>query len=317
MISLLPDELKDRPLVLSMSGGKDSVATLLAMREAGLPDPVIVCADTGWEALEWYKWMQRLPVLLGASVRMVSHVVEGLTADEMAAAEEIEAALGISPSAMVRLMLQRALFPSRFMRFCTDELKAKAMQEWLEEQGMDDAVRVTGVRAEESRARAAYPPVEWMRSAKQWHWRPILRWKLADVLAIHQRHGIPLCPLYGRGVSRVGCWPCIPASNKAELRILVETDARRARAIELLEGHVQRLKRLKHGEAVAEWQMFPVQVPGTGRQSSSWAETVQWARTTRGGREADLQLGLWSRQEMSLPCRRMGMCDVGDDGFSC
>lgn len=321
----IPPDIAHRPLAVSCSGGKDSVATILALREHNITPDIIVCADTGWESLAWYDWMQRLPGLLGVEIQIVKAVIDGLTPDELAAAEEVEAVLGVGISPMVRLMLQRALFPSRFMRFCTDELKAAPMREYLESIDLDDAIRVTGVRAGESRARAAYPAVEWVgaKSTGQWHWRPIHQYTLTDVLEIHKRYGIPLSPIYGTGVKRLGCWPCLPAKNKAEIRI-VSYDRRRSEAIALLQHHVMRLKRLKHGGKTGEWQMFPISPIGSDEPSSTWEQAVEWSRTARGGREADRQQAFWSDREMSLPCRRMGYCDTAepgddDDGqpFSC
>ena len=43
-------------------------------------------------------------------------------------------------------------------------------------------------------------------------------WTLKDVVAIHQRHGLNLNPLYGMGFERVGCLPCIN-SSKNDIRI--------------------------------------------------------------------------------------------------
>ena len=317
-IEPLPDELQGRPIYVSCSGGKDSVATVLALREAGVSIAAILCADTGWEALEWYEWMARLPGLLGLPVTMVRADIE-VRSDLMPVVAEVEAALGISPSPMVRRMLGKGLFPSRVMRWCTDDLKAAAMDAWRDEHGQDDAIIATGVRAGESRARAGYQPVEWMRAAKQWHWRPILRWSLQDVLDIHQRHGIPLCPVYSKGVNRVGCWPCIPAANKGEIRAIAETDARRVAAVALLEAAVMAEKRRRFGDALGERQMWNDPLASEG--SVTWAQMVEWSQTKRGGRTRDTQLGLWSRQEMSLPCRRMGYCDTAeggdDDAYSC
>ena len=37
-------------------------------------------------------------------------------------------------------------------------------------------------------------------------YRPLMGWTLKDVVAIHQRHGLNLNPLYGMGFERVGEW---------------------------------------------------------------------------------------------------------------
>lgn len=51
---VLPRELEGQELVVSVSGGKDSNAVILALREAEIPAR-FVFADTGWEAAETYE----------------------------------------------------------------------------------------------------------------------------------------------------------------------------------------------------------------------------------------------------------------------
>jgi hypothetical protein len=48
-------------------------------------------------------------------------------------------------------------------------------------------------------------------------YRPLLRWTIRDVYAIHKEYGVPLNALYAAGARRVGCFPCI-MSRKAEVR---------------------------------------------------------------------------------------------------
>lgn len=43
------ERIGDRPVVVSMSGGKDSTAAALHMRELGIPVTAYLTADTGWE----------------------------------------------------------------------------------------------------------------------------------------------------------------------------------------------------------------------------------------------------------------------------
>ena len=49
----IPEECADLPVVASVSGGKDSTALILALREAGIPARYVF-ADTLWEAQETY-----------------------------------------------------------------------------------------------------------------------------------------------------------------------------------------------------------------------------------------------------------------------
>lgn len=79
----------------------------------------------------------------------------------------------------------------------------------------------SGVRASESQDRAKLEEREpaWLSYFGCESYRPLLRWTLADVWAIHARHGIPPNPLYAKGCTRVGCLPCV-MSRKAEIAVI-------------------------------------------------------------------------------------------------
>ncbi|MCC6596962.1 MAG: phosphoadenosine phosphosulfate reductase family protein, partial [Rhodanobacteraceae bacterium] len=94
----IPDQVRERKPVLSLSGGKDSVAASLAMREAGVPH-IMVFADTGWESPITYQHLSDLERLLGPIERV-----------------------GV-PGGMVGKIRSRAGFPARLQRWCTTELK--------------------------------------------------------------------------------------------------------------------------------------------------------------------------------------------------
>lgn len=248
----------DLLLVVSLSGGKDSTATALALREAGLPFR-LVFADTGWEAPETYAHLDALEKHLGPIARV--------------------GRAGGFPG----LIHERAGFPARKQRFCTEELKIRPIAAYHAAQDQD-TVAVLGVRAEESEARALMPIWEDNETLDTYVWRPILDWTTADVIAIHHRHSVPLNPLYLRGHNRVGCWPCI-YSSKEELRLIAENDP----------GQIDKIRNLE-AEATAERLCRNEEKPGR----YSWPEAtfflsrepgkimnidahVAWARTSRGG----------------------------------
>ena len=77
--------------------------------------------------------------------------------------------------------------------------------------------------------------------------RPVLRWSVADVLAIHHRHGIPVNPLYRKGFSRVGCNPCIYAS-KEEIELTAEHFPERIAQIRGLEIACEDVRRERNAE---------------------------------------------------------------------
>jgi 3'-phosphoadenosine 5'-phosphosulfate sulfotransferase (PAPS reductase)/FAD synthetase len=184
---------------IGISGGKDSDALLLwAIHESGYPLETIraTFCDTGNEAWQTYAHVKMLEARV--------HPVEWL-----------KPALGFYD-----LAKKKQRFPSPRARFCTVELKIvpsnKRIKKWQEE-GYT-VINHTGIRAAESVTRRDMKSVVLAGEDGETYEvrRPLLRWSLDDVYAIHKRHDIPLNPLYALGCKRVGCLPCI-MSRKSEI----------------------------------------------------------------------------------------------------
>ena len=130
------------------------------------------------------------------------------------------------PLGMEQLVILKRRFPSKTRRFCTTVLKLVPqkvwLKRWLETLSAVDVsrvVRVSGVRAEESAARAKHKTWEFDDFMGCWLWLPIHKWSHKEVFDIHDEFGVPPNPLYKKGCGRVGCFPCIN-SSKAELRAI-------------------------------------------------------------------------------------------------
>lgn len=258
-------------VVLSISGGKDSTAAALALVEAGVPHRRVF-ADTGWEAPETYDHLDHLRSKLGP-IDVV----------------------GVA-GGMVARIRHRAGFPARMQRWCTRELKIEPLRAYhdaLEAAGDVETVSAMGIRSDESASRAALtefvdePPGE--RSWGGWVWRPILRWSVEQVLAIHHRHGVSVNPLYRLGHSRVGCHPCIFA-RKEGVRLLAEHAPERVALIRQLESDVVRVRAERNAQTPGRYS----HESGTFFQGSGGEgmvpidEVVAWSRTSRGGRQLPL-----------------------------
>lgn len=100
---------------------------------------------------------------------------------------------------MFRLIVDHGVPPTRLMRYCCGELK--------EDKGIGRCV-VTGIRAEESRARAGRPMVEQCRTHAKRYLHPIIDWTARDVWTYHALRELPHCQLYDEGRSRIGCVMC-------------------------------------------------------------------------------------------------------------
>jgi 3'-phosphoadenosine 5'-phosphosulfate sulfotransferase (PAPS reductase)/FAD synthetase len=228
---------------------------------------------------------------------------------ERKAMERVERALALlHPTGIpfLDLCMLKGRFPSTRARFCSEELKHHPIfyqvQEPLLEAG-HTVVSWQGVRAEESPRRAALSKLERLGGGL-FNWRPILRWTVDDVFAIHRRHGVEPNPLYKMGCGRVGCMPCIH-SRKEEIRNIASRFP-------------------EHVERIAEWERLVSDVskrglstffaanktPGEHTRDFSLPmpnihDVVGWSRTGRGGRQFDLAFLLDPPQCSSL----YGLCE--------
>lgn len=259
-IHIPADLTPDLVVVASVSGGKDSTALMLALREAEVPFRAVF-ADTGWEAPETYAYLDTLRTLIGPIdvVRPKRDMVEAIK--------------------------HRVGFPARMQRWCTRELKLKPLRDYHDAIGSETA-NAMGVRAEESEARSKMPM--WADD-DEWGgyvWRPLLHWTIDDVIAIHRRHDVPMNPLYHNGAERVGCYPCI-FSRKEEIRILPEW---RIAEIEALEVEVTTERARRNAETPGRYAheyatFFQTRTPG---RTMGIRDVVTWARTERGGKQLPL-----------------------------
>ena len=143
-------------------------------------------------------------------------------------------------------------------------------------------------------------------------WRPILSWTKADVIAIHNRHGIAPNRLYLQGAERVGCWPCI-FSRKSEVRFIADNDPERIAIIRDLEEAVSILaaRRIaKKGESFESRGLKPPTffLGHKGEERNTIDRVVEWSRTKRGGR----QMSMFREDEIVPGCLEWGLCDTGD-----
>ncbi len=274
--------------VCNVSGGKDSTATALALVEAGIPHRRVF-ADTRWEAPETYEHLDMLRAKLGP-IDVVGY-----------------------PGGMPAKIREGARFASRMQRWCTRELKIDALRKYYDAIEVDgaSAVCTIGIRASESPSRAKMLECDDDEMWGGWMWRPIIRWTIADVLAIHHRHGVPVNPLYQRGHDRVGCYPCVMAS-KEDVRLVADYAPERIAGIRELEAAVtaERVRRneetpgrYSHPEASFFLKAANRDTPGAPIMKID--EVVAWSRTERGGR----QLPMFP----PVPdggCFRWGLCEA-------
>ncbi|PWC10521.1 phosphoadenosine phosphosulfate reductase family protein [Brenneria corticis] len=302
--------------VISVSGGKDSLAMWLLAREAGVEHQTVF-ADTGHEHPATMEYLKYLEGKLGPIRRVsadftaniegkrrfiaekwpVSLVEEcGFTPER--AAEIIEQALSLlypTGNPFLDLCMWKGRFPSTRRRFCTTELKHEPIRVQVLDPLINNGLNVIswqGVRAQESRARAGL--AEWEEGfdigPRLAIYRPILTWTHDDVFALARRHGIKPNPLYQQGCKRVGCMPCINVS-KSEM----------AEIFKRWPEEITRVAEWEHLVAACSRRQNSTFFPSTNDPVKSerridfisvethGIETYrEWAMTERGGRQFNL-----------------------------
>ena len=187
--------------IVQFSGGKDSTALVLWAREQWGDDFLPMFCDTGWEHAINRAYIEHINrrVLNGRLVVCRSEQFSG----------------------MMQLVEVKRRVPSAKARFCTDELKTEPGVQYV--RGLaDEVVIYQGARADESQKRRDDGPRFFSDRYDAWIERPLYAWTVADVFAMHDRHGIEPNPLYKLGAARVGCFPCV-LINHAELKRVTET----------------------------------------------------------------------------------------------
>ena len=190
--------------VVSISGGKDSTACLLFMLERAKKEDVIpVFCDTKWEADETYEYLEYLEKELDiVIVRIESEGMEEYTK-------------------------RVKCLPNHFKRFCTKEFKTRPFHKWLKD-FKDEFIVVEGIRREESKPRAN---TEVFEIKESYFYKglfiptmyPIAYWSKERVVEYIRAKGIKLNPLYAKGYSRVGCFPCV-FWNKQDLLLFANEE---------------------------------------------------------------------------------------------
>lgn len=220
-------------IIVSFSGGKDSQACLIqAAQKYGADKIEAIFCDTGWEHPDTYAHIQT--------------VCEQMKVKLITLKSEYD---------FVSLAIKKKRFPSTNARFCTSELKMKPMIDYVLSL-QESCIIIQGIRAKESSARAAMASEcmyfksyfeankkgnkETYRGKEVRTWcekydasviRPIFTWTAQDVIDCILADGQQPNPLYRRGFSRVGCYPCIMC-RQSEVRELIKDESMKQRLLD-------------------------------------------------------------------------------------
>ena len=238
----------------------------------------------------------------------------GVPADLVARALDVLQPTG---NPFLDLCLWKGRFPSRKAQFCTAELKVVPIDQQVTRPLLATGATVVswqGVRAAESEVRKYLAPLQRIVAhddlpGRFYVYRPLLRVEsVDDVFAIARRHGVAPNPLYGWGLKRVGCFPCINCS-KGELSLLDRVFPEQIDRLEAWEALVSEASKrgfstffaiVNDPVMAAEWGPdIPDQTKRFGIR-----RMVEWAKTSRGGR----QYSLFAR-DVSTVCTQWGACE--------
>ena len=311
--------------IVSMSGGKDSTATLLVARELEVPNLSAVFADTGHEHPETYDYIDYLAEATGTPIRQVKadfsrqiagkrKFIETKWREKGVAESVVLGALEVlhpTGNPFLDMCLWKGRFPSTKARFCTDELKRNPIieQAFIPLMGAENMLLSwQGVRADESPGRKYLPECDEVGGGL-FNYRPILKWSVDAVFEAHSAAGIKPNPLYLQGCNRVGCMPCIMCA-KDELRQIAlrwPEEVDRVREWERLVSIAS-----KRGAATFFATVTDPTVRSTDKVNAithGIDRMVDWSNTARGGRQFDL-VDLIARTDSQNTCSSAyGLCE--------
>lgn len=249
-----------RVYLVSVSGGKDSQAAwIYALKnysKKGLVVPYF--SDTGWEAEETYKHLEYLEKELNSKLTYIS-------SDKYDGFEDMCIQKKGFPSRIGRFCIEELkIIPSiKFIREWqkkTDQLynitgvrKDESISQNLTEPVVRNGVVIHKVfkRDIESKFKTSFlgalpkankrkdGSFSYPKKAKEYYKKensittiqPVVDWTAKDVLSYNNINGTKNNPLYAKGYTRVGCFPCINA-NKHEVGSLPRHIAERVSALE-------------------------------------------------------------------------------------
>ncbi|MCK9479288.1 MAG: phosphoadenosine phosphosulfate reductase family protein [Firmicutes bacterium] len=199
--------------VVSLSGGKDSTAMLLAMLEKNMPIDLILFCDTGLEFPEMYAHLDKLEKFIGRKITRVR-------AERSFEYYFLHAPIKRRNEAQFCVQFGKHYtgygWAGPKMRWCTSVLKDIPRERFLRSLRKEHKIiEYIGIAADET-----YRLLR-KRNQKPNHVHPLVDWNMteADCLKYCYDRGFDWNELYER-FSRASCW-CCPLQSLSELRKLM------------------------------------------------------------------------------------------------
>ena len=260
--------------IVGFSGGIDSQAVYRYLRNRFDPDDVIALNSQAgrWENWRTVNFIAEYSATVSPIIEVIPLVKDIWETDEWA---ETHGRDGNQELTMELLIEIKKRPPSRKAKFCTEILKLRPQRRWMRENfgptgqyAGEEFKRYTGVRRDESIGRRNVPFSEWDDFFDCDIEHPLADWTKKMCFDYVAQYGEPINPLYQMGEGRVGCMPCVE-TNKAGL---VNIAMRFPEEIEKVDGVEKRTGKT----------FF---MPKIGSESNNIHQVLEWAKTSRGGRQ--------------------------------
>jgi len=182
--------------VVNHSGGKDSQAMLLRIREMA-PAAQIVVVHAHLPEVDW----------------------DGVLDHINATADGVPVHVCQARRTLLQMIEARGMFPSPQQRQCTSDLKRGPIERTIRRLGYKLVVNCMGMRAEESPNRAKLDTlkvsVRNSKAGREWYdWLPIHGLKAGEVFDIIRAAGQQPHWAYAAGMTRLSCCFCIMSSQR-------------------------------------------------------------------------------------------------------
>ncbi|WP_407355101.1 phosphoadenosine phosphosulfate reductase family protein [Methanolobus sp. WCC5] len=268
----------DRPVTVSFSGGKDSLAVLHLVSEC-LDDYDLLFADTGIEFPETVKNVHDVAEFYGRPLKMIS--------SGNAFWDSVDS---FGP-------------PSVEVRWCCKVCKLGPITQIINDHYENGCLTFIGQRKYESDTRAKSERVwknPWV--SNQVAAAPIQNWTAMHVWLYIFRNDLLFNPMYENGFDRIGCWLC-PSSSMADLVRLKETHPEMEKKLDdYLLSYAERMglseQWVRHG--FWRWKELPSQLKelakrkgigivakGDGKASLNFTVTSGYRPCRQGGISAE------------------------------
>lgn len=248
---------------VTLSTGKDSEATLWwAYHNLPFNDWEVIFNDVDWDSQHVYDHLKYLESRVGKKFIIVKNKgwADKIPQDAYDRIIEIFGKKNI----FAEMVIYKTRFPSTKARFCTELLKVHPMIDYILDNVNEDCTIIQGVRADESPSRRMMkerdeyfkfyfePYKNDKNGTPMFHTyrkqevilhcdkfevivlRPVLNKTALEVFNIIFENDSPGNPLYRKGQSRVGCYPCVMC-KQGEIKIIAKTTPERIEQLEQLE----------------------------------------------------------------------------------